>query len=64
MKDICSVFPRLQSRGPIEASAEVPSAVSRTFPRLQSRGPIEATGRLAALALDFDISAATEPRPH
>ena len=38
------LFPRLQKRGPIEASSwsSSPAAASRTFPRLQKRGPIEA----------------------
>ena len=39
-------FPRLKSRGPIEA-LHVPQAQIRTqysFPRLKSRGPIEAKG--------------------
>ena len=36
-------FPRLQKRGPIEASSPSRSASSATrFPRLQKRGPIEA----------------------
>ena len=37
------MFPRLQKRGPIEATAASPFAKSRSeFPRLQKRGPIEA----------------------
>jgi len=39
-----NLFPRLKSRGPIEAS-QTPDGVAVeniTFPRLKSRGPIEA----------------------
>jgi hypothetical protein len=43
------LFPRLLSRGPIEARPHAPSTRKRTwFPRLLSRGPIEATTRGAA----------------
>lgn len=39
------IFPRLKSRGPIEARWTMGRrAESRTFPRLKSRDPIEACG--------------------
>gem|GEM_PF-3856857 len=48
-------FPRLTSRGPIEATIRPPSAWRPAFPRLTSRGPIEArrTMRRGALAPRF-----------
>gem|GEM_PF-4117037 len=36
------MFPRLTSRGPIEARSPKCRGVGRAFPRLTSRGPIEA----------------------
>jgi hypothetical protein len=46
------LFPRLKSRGPIEAQFKAKTATSHVikFPRLKSRGPIEAVAREDALA--------------
>ena len=54
-----STFPRLQSRGPIEARYPgiAASRRDRAFPRLQSRGPIEADW-----IADVRSSASTFPR--
>ena len=45
-----AVFPRQESRGPIEASAGIVLTIlnlSSKFPRQESRGPIEATNTRA-----------------
>ena len=43
VKHPARLFPRLTSRGPIEALRPMPaSLMTDTFPRLTSRGPIEA----------------------
>ena len=57
--------PRLQSRGPIEASASWGRMQGRRVPpRLQSRGPIEAAATSSQSHTLGSASAATKPRPH
>ncbi len=57
-------FPRLTSRGPIEAVC-VPLALWKItdFPRLTSRGPIEATQQ-GFLKRPRVLSATNKSRPH
>ena len=59
-------FPRLNSRGPIEArsSCSDPVITVVSFPRLNSRGPIEAAGFSAAGGKRAAISTAQQPWPH
>ena len=59
------MFPRLQKRGPIEASGRLRWLLpAGAFPRLQKRGPIEALMSYATLAQIKQVSTLTKAWPH
>ena len=59
------LFPRLTSRGPIEAVSAIAYSMQwPRFPRLTSRGPIEAAVGEKRPSADQIISATNESRPH
>ena len=58
-------FPRLKSRGPIEAlPPPMTMKMISSFPRLKSRGPIEARLRLPIPPTRYRISTAEKSWPH
>src|SRR5260370_36195737 len=65
MEDVMNLFPRLISRGLIEATGKPgPTPKLTPFPRLISRGLIEAVMAVAIALAGSGISASDQSRPH